>query len=74
MPQSDNGASVKLEKALDALEDMCFQYLTWDGSPDFHHSFMSAGENACEVLPELRPDRWEETNDGMRFIGDPNAR
>lgn len=63
-----------LEKtdALDALEMMCEQYLRYDNDPEnfYNHSFMSAGEYACEVLCTLRPNRWRETPVGMEFIGD----
>ena len=59
----------ELEYALDALESMCFQYLSYEDGP-LNHMFMSAGEEACSLLCRLRPDRWRETPVGMEFIGD----
>lgn len=54
------------ERILRALEAMCDQYLGDDGGVVYCHSFMSAGEEACEVLCELLPDRYEATPSGMR--------
>jgi hypothetical protein len=60
-----------LDQALDALESMCDQYLRYDNDPEnfYNHAFMSAGESACWVLCNLRPERWRETGCGMEFIG-----
>lgn len=54
-----------LDDALDALESMVTQYL--DLTPDgaYDHASMAAGEEACEVLTRLRPDRWRTTTTGM---------
>jgi hypothetical protein len=62
-----------LDVALYALEGMVFQYLH-DPFPDhplhFSHKFMSAGEDACDVLATRRPDRWKAVGDGVEFLGD----
>lgn len=62
-----------LEEALDALEGMAWQYLTYEDDGTLHHAFMSAGETACDVLCHLRPERWAETPDGARYIGPEDA-
>lgn len=54
---------------LDALEMMVEQYLHTSQPNEFTHSFMSAGEYACEVLAERRPERWELTKIGVRRRG-----
>lgn len=66
----------RADDALDALESMVEQYLpdytpsgaTWsvDPSGEYDHMFMAPGEEACEVLARLRPDRWELTRIGVR--------
>lgn len=50
-----------------ALEWMVDQYLS---SPDgsYRHLFMSAGEEACEVLARYFPDRWRLTADGVERL------
>ena len=60
-----------LDDALDALEMMCFQYMSYNEAKENYisHAFMSAGEYACEVLCRIRPNRWRETGDGMEYIG-----
>lgn len=64
-----------LDDALDALEGMVLQYLHWESVPDTHpeypHLFMSAGEDATDVLSRLRPDRWRDTGAGLEYIGEP---
>ncbi len=61
----------KLHEALEALEDMVEQYLLpyndWEG---YCHSFMSAGEYACEVLAALRPEKWCIVYGGMERVKD----
>ena len=64
------------DEALDALESMVEQYLWLDQSPskwpeatEYHHFFMSAGEFACKVLANQRPERWELTRIGVKRHG-----
>ena len=63
-----------VEEALDALESMVCQYLHYPSQDvydrEFYHSFMSAGEEACAVLANLRPLRWRITEAGCRFVGE----
>lgn len=55
---------------LDALEMMVEQDLHMEDRPgEFTHYFMSAGEYACQVLAERRPERWELTRIGVRRHG-----
>lgn len=60
-----------LTRALNALEGMCHQYLGMWEEPatewDYDHRFMSAGEEACRVLCDLLPDKYEPTGAGMRL-------
>lgn len=54
-----------LEDALDAVEMMVGQYLYEAPEGGYDHSFMSAGEYACEVMARLRPQQWRLTPTGM---------
>lgn len=56
----------RADDALDALESMVEQYLYVGGADVYDHMFMAPGEEACEVLARLRPDRWEQTRIGIR--------
>jgi hypothetical protein len=60
----------KLNDALDALEMMVTQhcYVEGDSARIYDHAFMSANQEACEVLVRLRPERWAPTRTGIRFI------
>jgi hypothetical protein len=65
------GRQVELElardDALDALESMVGQYLYDPTNTDtYDHMFMSAGEEACDVLARLRPDKWQQIPTGLR--------
>lgn len=53
----------------DALESMVEQYLYTDREGEYDHMFMSAGEEACDVLCELYPDRWIKMPWGMKRKG-----
>jgi hypothetical protein len=56
--------------ALNALEAMCAQYLSApDDGVEYDHLAMAAGEEACDVLCRLRPDRWQRAVRGMRYVG-----
>lgn len=57
------------EEALDALESMVEQYLYSGDGIAYEHYFMSAGEFACDVLANQRPERWELTKIGIRRRG-----
>lgn len=53
-------AEADRDKLLSALVGMCIQYLTVTPEPEesrdyreFHHMFMSAGEQACDVLVDM---------------------
>ena len=53
--------------ALDALEMMVEQYLHMEDRPgEYCHAHMAAGEYACEVLAERRPEKWERTRIGVK--------
>lgn len=57
--------NVTIEELVDALEDMCLQYLSRpDGS--MTHDFMSAGEIALDVLCRL--GLATETGDGAIWV------
>lgn len=66
--QAGTVMAMALLEALDALEGMVEQYLKTypQDSTEYHHYFMSAGEEACRVLAKLRPGRWELTGSGVR--------
>jgi hypothetical protein len=59
------------DDALDALESMVEQYLGTEEFGVYDHMFMSAGEEACEVLIRLRPDRWGWAKTGARLRPGP---
>lgn len=62
---------VSADDALDALEAMVWQHFI-DGPRDgvLDHAFMSANEEAADVLVAARPDKWESTPTGVRLRGD----
>lgn len=55
------------DDALDALEAMVWQHFIDGGKPgQFDHAFMSANEEAADVLVAARPDKWAHTPTGVR--------
>lgn len=59
------------DNALDALESMVQQYLLWDDRPGhYDHMYMTAGEEACELLVKMRPHKWRAKPYGMERVSD----
>lgn len=54
---------------LEALEEMVAQHFIYVGNDAYDHEFISANEDAADVLVKYAPDRWELTPTGVRFIG-----